>query len=223
MSVEQNTTDEAATTTEGVDGQQASEQTATVADEQGHEQQPENQASDAGTEPEQGAQGDGDGGQPDESTQDKGAPEQYEQFQAPEGQQLDAQTVEQFAEVAKELDLSQGAAQKMLDKMAPVLAQRQADQIADVQKQWAEQAKVDKEFGGENLQQSLGQAEGALKNYATPEFRQLLKETGLGNHPEMIRFCVRVGKATGEDGFVSGQAAPGGGKRKPFYPNSNMN
>lgn len=70
----------------------------------------------------------------DKSAEDKpqGAPERYE-FTAPEGSELDAAVTDAFAGVAKELNLTQEAAQKVVDKMAPLMAQRQAEQVQAVQ------------------------------------------------------------------------------------------
>jgi hypothetical protein len=40
-------------------------------------------------------------------------------------------------------------------------------------------------------------------------FRTLLNETGLGNHPEMIRAFARIGERVSEDGFaLAGTASP---------------
>ena len=40
--------------------------------------------------------------------------------------------------------------------------------------------------------------------FGTPELRDVLNMTGLGNHPEIIRAFYRAGKAISEDAFVSG-------------------
>lgn len=132
-----------------------------------------------------------------------GAPDKYE-FKAPEGATFDTQVIEQFSEVAKELNLPQDAAQKMLDKVAPVLAARQAEQMQTARTEWAEAAKADKEFGGEHLNENLAVAKKALDTFGSPELRTLLDTSGLGNHPELIRMMVRAGKAISEDKVVTG-------------------
>lgn len=135
------------------------------------------------------------------------APEQYE-FKAPEGREYDPSVINAFSEVAKELNLTQEGADKMLTKMAPLLAERQIQQIEAVQTQWADASKVDKEFGGENLDENLKIAKGALEKFGSPELQTLLKETGAGNNPEIIRLLYRVGKATSEDKMIPGRTAP---------------
>lgn len=140
--------------------------------------------------------------------QPQGAPEKYE-FTSPEGKTLDPDTLTAFSEVAKELNLPQDAAQKVLDKMAPAIAQRQAAQIEQIRTDWAEASKADKEFGGDKLDQSLATARKALDTFGSPELRALLNDAGLGNHPEVIRFMFRAGKAISEDTkFVGGKPAP---------------
>lgn len=163
------------------------------------------------------AQGEGDGGAKADEGKPQGAPEKYE-FTAPEGATLDDAVIGQFSEVAKELNLPQDAAQKILDKMAPAMAARQAEQVEAIRAGWADEARVDKEFGGDKLDENLGTAKRALDQFGTPELRTLLKETGMGNHPEVIRFMYRAGKAISEDGFVPGgrQGAPTDPAKKMF-------
>ena len=159
----------------------------------------------------------------DDTAKPQGAPDAYD-FKAPEGQTFDEAIVKSYADVAKELDLPQDKAQKMLETMAPAIAKRQAEQFEATKTQWAEDAKVDKEFGGDKLQENLSVALKARDAFATPELRTLLDETGLGNHPEVIRFFYRAGKAISEDSFAAGRtgnAAPGDARR--LYAASNMN
>jgi len=153
----------------------------------------------------------------------EGAPEKYE-FKAEEGVTLDDQVIGAFSEVAKELNLSQDAAQKVLDKMAPVIASRQAEQIEAAQAAWTDSAKTDKEYGGDKLQENLAVAKQALDTFGTPELRTLLNESGLGNHPEVIRVFYRAGKAISQDKFVSGAGGTTNqADARKLYAASNMN
>lgn len=212
---------EAATTTEGTTAsEQATQQPATGAGEGGQQQQA---TEGQGT---QGQQAEGtktEGGQQEQEKKPEGAPESYE-FKAPEGVTIDNTVIGAFSEVAKELNLPQDQAQKVLDKMAPVIAARQAEQFQAARTEWAEAAKTDKEFGGDKLAENLGTAKKALDALATPELRTLLEESGLGNHPEVIRVFYRAGKAISEDRFVAGQAGKTNqGDARRLYAASNMN
>jgi len=133
-------------------------------------------------------------------------PETYT-FTAPEGKEYDPQVLEAFSGAAKEAALTQDAAQKLIDKMAPALAARQADQVQAVHKEWLDASTADKEFGGEKLTENLGVARKALDTFGTPELRTLLDATGMGNHPDVIRLLFRVGKAISEDKFVGGSSS----------------
>lgn len=137
----------------------------------------------------------------------EGAPEAYE-FVQPEGHVVDESVISKFSEVAKELNLSQEKAQKVLDTMAPAIAERQQAALQTVSAEWAEAARTDAEFGGEKLGDNLAIAKTALEKFATPEFTKLLNDTGLGNHPEVLRVFYRAGKAISQDTVVPGKAAP---------------
>lgn len=144
-------------------------------------------------------------------TKPEGAPETYE-FKAPEGQEFDPEFLKAFSETAKELNLTQDNAQKLIDKVSPVIQQQQTARIEAIRTEWAESSKVDKEFGGDKLNENLGVAKQALDKFGTPELKELINASGLGNHPEMIRFFYRTGKALAPDTFVGGhkegKAAP---------------
>lgn len=128
------------------------------------------------------------------------APEKYE-FTPPEGQELDANALAVFEPIAKELGLSQEQAQKLVD-IYPQIQQQQAEawskQVAD----WGEQVKADKEIGGDKFNASVGAAQRALDQFGNTELREYLNASGLGNHPALVRFCAKVGKAMAEDIFV---------------------
>jgi hypothetical protein len=158
----------------------------------------------------------------------QGAPDKYE-FKPVEGRTLDSETMSTFAEVAKELGLTQDSAQKILDRMAPQMAQRQQAQIESIRTEWVEASKTDAEFGGDKIAENLAVAKKALDQFGTPELRALLNESGLGNHPEIIRLMYRAGKSISEDTYV-GRSAGTGGKPLPksfadaasaLYPNPN--
>lgn len=155
---------------------------------------------------------------------EKVVPEKYE-FKQPEGVSMDTEALGEFEGVAKELKLSQEEAQKVTDigaKLAQKWEAKQADAIQQAAAEWAATATADKEYGGEKLTESLTVAKKALDAFGTPELRTLLNDSRLGNHPEVIRFMVRAGKAISEDRMVTGGAGPskaGTDTAKALYPN----
>lgn len=196
---------EAATTTEG------SPESNDVADALYNNSQPAETKQQSTDEQNQVTDQKGDDAEKTESEQaPEGAPEKYE-FKAPEGQTYDPEIIETYSEIAKEFNLSQEKAQKMLDVVAPKLAERQAAQIQSIHEQWVESARSDKEFGGEKLPENLGVAKKALDTWGNPALRTLLNESGIGNHPEVIRFMVKAGKSLSEEKFVG--SSPGAGTK----------
>jgi len=133
----------------------------------------------------------------------KGAPDKYE-FKAPEGKTYDPNLITAFEAAAKDSNLPQDAAQKLLDQMSPKLQERQAEQVTAIRQEWFEASKSDKEFGGANLEVNLGIAKKALDEFGSPELNKLLVSTGLGSHPEIVRAFYKAGKALSEDTFVAG-------------------
>lgn len=158
------------------------------------------------------------------SAPEKVVPEKYE-FVEPEGVNMDKEVLGEFEGIAKELKLSQEEAQKVTDigvKLAQKWEAKQADVIQQAAAEWAATATADKEYGGDKLTESLTTAKKALDAFGTPELRTLLNDSRLGNHPEVIRFMVRAGKAISEDRMVTGGAGPTTASQstaKSLYPN----
>lgn len=150
-----------------------------------------------------------DGEKPEEKDEQKpeGAPEKYE-FQAGEGVELDAEALKDFEPVARELNLTNDQAQKLVDAYPKILAgvqQRQTEAWQAQTEEWAATVKADKEIGGDKLTANLGVAQRALDTFGTPALKEYLNGTGLGNHPELVKAFVKVGKAMSEDGVVTGK------------------
>ena len=108
--------------------------------------------------------------------------------------------------IAQELGLNQDQAQKFVSMYAEKVNADQkawADQVAS----WADESRNDTEFGGAKFDENLGTAIKAVQAFGSPKMLDLLNTTGLGNHPEMLRFCLRVGAALGEDKTLTPGAA----------------
>lgn len=152
-----------------------------------------------------------------------GAPEKYEAFKMPEGVAVDAEITADLEAVARECDLSQVAAQKVADlgaKMAGKWREQLADHHATTIAKWAEDAQADKEFGGEQLKENMSLAAKVMATFGTPELKAFLDQSGAGNHPELIRAFIRMGKAISEDKFVSSGRVSQPAAKTLTYPNS---
>lgn len=172
-----------------------------------------------GDKPQTGAEGDkpqddkpADGEKPadkpaeEKNQKQEGAPEKYE-FTAGEGVELDTEALKDFEPVARDLNLTNEQAQKLVDAYPKILAgvqQRQAEAWQAQTEQWAADVKADKEIGGDKLTANLSAAQRALDLFGTPELKEYLNTTGLGNHPDLVKTFVKIGKAMSEDGMVDG-------------------
>ncbi len=143
-----------------------------------------------------------------------GAPEEYADFKLPDNFKANESTLTEFKAVAKDLGLTQEAAQKLVDfqtaqsaKTVQAFSDEMQSHVDKTAKEWATAAKADKEYGGEEFDKNMGFASAALKAFGTPELKTLLNESRLGNNPEVVRFMVRAGKAISQDGFIPGRAS----------------
>jgi hypothetical protein len=143
-----------------------------------------------------------------------GAPEAYEDFKLPEKFEVSESAMGEFKTLAKELNLSQEQAQKLVDFQTSqtkgntqALVQNLMEGVDKTAKEWADTAKSDAEYGGEKFSENMAHATAALKAFGTDALKAVLNESRLGNHPELIRFMVRAGKAISQDGFVPGRAS----------------
>lgn len=135
------------------------------------------------------------------------APESYEQFSLPEGMDLDEGAIGEFLPMAKELDLTQAQAQKLVDLYSNKQMeafQQFADAWQTTQSEWVEAARTDPEYGRGNFDANLKTANAFLHKYGTQELVDALQETGMGNHPELIRAFVKAGKDMAEDALKFG-------------------
>lgn len=153
------------------------------------------------------------------------APVEYTPFVTPTEVALPDTLVADLTAYAKGLNLPQDQAQALIDLGAKQFAEQTTannTRIEAVRQSWVEAAQADTEFGGDKLTTSLPIAQKALKTFGSEKLTELLAGTGLGNHPEVIRFMFKVGQAIGEDDVVTGQGNGGKGPSDPakkLYPN----
>jgi hypothetical protein len=189
---------------------------------------------------EAGEAGEGEGEGGDDAPSILGAPEGDYEVKLPEalaekGMTFDTEVFALVAPELKAMNLSNDAAQRLTnlyaEKVIPALQERgakqaeaaQLERAAAIRKEWADAAKADTEIGGQNFDKTVDACAQVWDRYgikAGTGFRQLLDESGLGNHPEMLRFLSRVAATTGEGSFVPSDGTSGGAKTdaEVFYP-----
>ena len=138
---------------------------------------------------------------PEKDAKPTGAPEKYE-FVAPEGMTLDEAAVGKFEPIARELNLTQEQANKLVALHAEQAAEgHKAHEAAwtKTQEDWRAGIAADKEFGGDTLTTTTRDANLALTKFATPEDVAELQRLGLGNCPPLVKLLARAGKLMAED------------------------
>ncbi len=154
-------------------------------------------------------------------------PEKYE-LKLPEGSKLDAGYVEKLSAFAKDQKFTQEQAQKLLEQTSAdnlasetARAETQKKQLEEWKAGLLTQTQNDPEIGGANLRESVAMASRVLDLYGDAAFRKDLDDTGLGNHPGLVRTLARIGKKhLADDKMVHANASPGGGSIEDrWYPN----
>lgn len=126
---------------------------------------------------------------------------------------LDAERLEAFKPLARELKLSNAQAQKLVDLHARALKQGSdalMQRHAETVEGWTRQTRADPEIGGDKLEETLRYGNAAIQQAFDAPTIELLKHFGLLNHPGFIRGLSGFGRIVSDDHFVesSGTAAP---------------
>ncbi len=138
----------------------------------------------------------------------------YAAVMVPENSLISPAALETFKQYATEVNLPAQTLQKWIEQEEIRLqkeAEIQAKTRQEQQETWAQQTQT---LLGERWQEEVSRAVRAADVFGGPELRQLLEETGLGNHPAIVRTFAQVGKRIAEDVSVAG--APGACTDKTF-------
>jgi len=139
----------------------------------------------------------------------------YEEFKLPENYSADPESISEFSKLLGELEVAAGkmdhkgyqdAGQKLIDlgtKNVQASIERLNDYYVSFhenqKKEWFESFKKDPEMGGDKLNETVSALRDAVSQYGgTPEqiseFRKIMKETGVGNHPAVTRILFNMQK-----------------------------
>jgi len=151
-----------------------------------------------------------------------GAPEgDYEIAGLPDDMEIDKAALDAVTPVAKELGLSNEGFSKLANVYATQVLPQVTETVVDnLQKDiaaqhatWASEAielvKTDPIFEGKPLTEVQQFAAKSIDRFGGEDFRKFLNDTGLGNHPAMMKFAYATGMAIAEDtSFERGSTAP---------------
>ena len=135
----------------------------------------------------------------------------------PEGVKVDEAVLAEFTAFAKEVGLDSDKASKLAAwdlQRSEKLSASMEESVKKLNADWAKEFETDKEFGGDNTKVSLASAKKALRKFGGEELAVQLDQAGLGNHPGLLKFFARVGKALGEDDSHA-PGSPGAGRPSP--------
>jgi hypothetical protein len=148
----------------------------------------------------------------------------YADFTLPEGIAVDAPSLDAAKQLFAADGLSQERAQHYVDLYAGKLkeaAEAPYRLWAETQQEWQQVVKTDREIGGPKLAGNLAIAAKVVDRFGGDALRQALNVSGAGNHPDVIRAFIRIGKAISEDALVLGRgvAQESRSRADRLYPN----
>jgi len=142
---------------------------------------------------------------------------------APDGVEIDSALADAALPVFQKHNIPQEA----VDELTAEFAKHQAAQAENLEtqleatrNQWLDDSKADKDFGGDNFDENAGKAKRVIDAVGTPELKKLFEDSGLGNHPEMIRMTLKIAPMVLEDESTGGGPAGnrGGDAASRMYP-----
>lgn len=201
---------------DAADGQQTTDATANDAGDKTAEGQADNQ--NQTTEPDKSG---------DQSGEGEGNTEiKYEDFKLPEGVQPEKELLNSFTPYAAKHGLTQEQAQELVTLYADWLKTHddaQAQSTAELHKSWGESIASDKEIGGAALDNNLAYAAKVIDKFGGDEIREIFDVSGIGNHPNMVKMFIKIGKAFAEDTLTPGEkqteGRPSRSHAETLYPN----
>lgn len=139
----------------------------------------------------------------------------------PEGVVASADDIKAFSALAGELGLDSTKAQKIVDFQAALTKRAMegaekagADARTAAREQtlagWAKEIETDKELGGAKFEETKQLASKVMRAVGSPKLVAFLDESGLGSHPEMVRFFRSIGARMSEDTLSGSLATPKG-------------
>lgn len=151
----------------------------------------------------------------------EGAPDKYDTaaFAMPEGVAFDQEGFDAVEPVLRDLNLTQDQAGKLMtayaEKIVPMIEKRTADRFdesaAELSANLARDLQADPEVGGKNLKESQAYAAKAIAHFIPKgdersAFSTFLNESGLGNHPLLMRVVSGAGRTLAEASTPAAEA-----------------
>ena len=136
-------------------------------------------------------------------------PESYSDFSIPEGHTLDAATIESATPIFRELGLSQGQAQKLVDfysaKIGEINTQNEGF-MEQMRTEWRSQLQADKDIGGklDAVKVDIGRALDRIPEATRTAYKEAMDLTGAGDNPAIIKAMYSLAQLVNEGTAVRG-------------------
>lgn len=130
---------------------------------------------------------------------------------------LDPSVVTEIKEFAEKNKISKEAAQEILTSREKTLENYLAKVESETEKQivtWGEEVLNDPVMGGQNFETTKTYALNVLNKYGDDSLREILRESGYGNNPHVVRFLYKLGKSMASDSLVMPKTT--GSQEKPI-------
>lgn len=124
---------------------------------------------------------------------------------------LNKDDLERIVAEAKELDLDKEGAEDLLalNELEVTAVNKykedQKKEVENISNKWIEDAKSDKEIGGDALKENVALSNRVIKKYGSKELKDMLNKTRFGDHPEVIRIFSKLGKLMTDDTLELGK------------------
>lgn len=164
----------------------------------------------------------------------EGAPETYADFTLPEGLELNAESLGKFTEFAKTNNLSQAAAQQLMDFHTAQIAavtKSPADAVATMRADWRSAVLSDTTLASNGdlrpeVRANISRAIDSLGPELGGKFREAMNLTGVGDHPAFVSafnaFAKRLSEGkpvtAGSPAQVRNPAKPNGTGANALFP-----
>ena len=144
--------------------------------------------------------------------EEKKVPEKYE-LKLPEKSLISDERLEKIESLSKDRGFSNEEAQQVLDSHNDAVEEaikeyeeagaENLKELAEVT--WPKESEEDKEIGGEKFKENVELAKRVITKYGSEKLTKILNDTGYGNHPELLRVFVNIGKVMADDQLVLGK------------------
>ncbi len=148
-----------------------------------------------------------------------------EDLKLPEGMVVNEGIQEKFLAIVNDKDMKPGEKAQAMIGLQQDLYTAQAEAHQEQVTAWEKQVSEDKEIigdTGDKMDENLAIAKKGMDALKVEGLSELLRSTGFGSHPLLVKAFFRIGNSISEDSFRTGGL---GGKTEPkrtkdvFYPN----